>query len=217
MKNDVRLESDLIAELASDPRVDLEPLDVSVEDGVAKIAGVAGTYSARRAIEAAALRVGGLRGLALSVDVKLEPAHRRSDEAIAAAAEELLRWHSLVPDEKVHVEVEDGWVTLDGEVDHDHQRVSAEQCLRHLVGIRGLDNKITLRPHLDAGRLGSHISDALERHARRDAHHIAVDVEGGVVTLRGRVASLAERDAAVGTAFAARGVTRVVDALEVTG
>jgi osmotically-inducible protein OsmY len=42
-----------------------------------------------------------------------------------------------------------------------------------------------------------------------------VEVEGGVVTLRGTVDSLAERQAAVGTAFAAQGVSRVIDQLDV--
>ncbi len=216
MKDDRQLEADVAAELEYDPQVNAEAIDVSVRNGVAALQGVVGTYSERRAAEAAALRVAGLRGLVTMVDVKLQPVHRRSDAEIAAA-EDLLRWHSLVPEDKVHAEVEDGWVTLEGEVDYEYQRVSAEQCLRHLVGVRHLDNKITLRPRADAGDIGAKISAALARHARREADRIAVDAQGGTITLRGRVGSLAERDAVIGTAYGAQGVTEVVSELEVAG
>jgi osmotically-inducible protein OsmY len=59
------------------------------------------------------------------------------------------------------------------------------------------------------------VAAAFARHAQREAGHITVDIEGGVVTLSGTVGSLAERDAAIGTAYAARGVTRVIDQLQV--
>ena len=50
----------------------------------------------------------------------------------------------------------------------------------------------------------------------REGKHIDIEVDGGVVTLNGKVHSLAEHDAAVGAAFTARGVSRVVDKLEVS-
>jgi osmotically-inducible protein OsmY len=71
--------------------------------------------------------------------------------------------------------------------------------------------------HADAQKIRAEIAAALTRHAQREAGRIAIDVEGGVVTLHGQVDSLAERDAAMGTAFAAKGVTRVIDRLEVRG
>lgn len=76
-----------------------------------------------------------MRGLVLRLEVRLVPAHRRSDEELTQAALHALHWNSLVPDDRVKVEVEDGWLTLMGEVDFDYQRASAEQCLRSLVGI----------------------------------------------------------------------------------
>jgi osmotically-inducible protein OsmY len=217
MKNDNELNSDITAELLRDSSIDAAGICVSVKDGVATISGQVDSFAVTHAVAQAAHRVSGLRGLVVRLEVKLAADHRRSDEELTEAALHALRWNSLVPDGRVKVEVEDGWVTLMGEVDFDYQRASAEQCIRPMTGICALDNKITLKAHADAGDIGLDISAALARHAGREAGRIGVEVDGGVVTLRGEVASLAEHDAAVGTALATRGVSHIVDELVVTG
>ena len=217
MKSDQELRSDITAELLWDPAVESDDIDVSVKNGIATVQGQVSTFAQNEAVSRAVHRVGGVRGLVLRLEVKLAPEHQRSDEELTEAALYALRWNSLVPDDRVKVEVEDGWVTLVGEVDFDYQRASAEQCVRPLVGICALDNKITLKPHADAGDIGMEISTALSRHARREAARIGVEVDGAVVTLRGTVGSLSERETALGTARAARGVSRVVDQLVVAG
>jgi osmotically-inducible protein OsmY len=128
-----------------------------------------------------------------------------------------LRWHSWVPHERIQVEVEDGQVTLSGEVDWHYQLSSAEQCVRPLRGVRGLTNRITVKPRVSGTDVSGEIVAALTRHAQREARRIAVEVDGGVVTLRGDVDSLPEHDAALAAAAATRGVSRVVDRLSVTG
>lgn len=217
MKDDRQLNDDITAELLWDPAIDATGIGVSVQDGVATISGQVKTFAQNDAVSRAVHRIAGVRGLVIRLEVKLAPDHKRSDEELREAALHALRWNSLVPEGKVKVEVEDGWLTLMGEVDFEYQRASAEQCIRPLVGICALDNKITLREHADAGDIGVGISAALARHARREAGRIAVEVDGGVVTLRGKVGSLPEHDAAVGTALATKGVSRVVDELVITG
>lgn len=217
MKTDEDLEFDIAAELLWDPAVNVAGLAVTVKNGVATIKGEVSSFAQNDAVAGAAHRVAGLRGLVLQLEVKLAPDHKRSDEELRSAALYALRWDSLVPDDKVRVEVEDGWLTLMGEVDFDYQRVSAEQCIRPMVGICALDNKITLKAHADAGDIGLGISAALARHARREAGRIAVEVEGDVATLRGTVSSLPEHEAAIGIARATKGVSRVVDKLLVSG
>lgn len=113
------------------------------------------------------------------------------------------------------VEAEDGWVTLRGELEWAFQSASAEQAVRPLVGVRGITNEIRIVQHADAQQIRSDITAALTRHAQREAGRIAIDVEGGVVRLHGQVDSLAGHHAALGTALAAKGVTRVVDELEI--
>jgi len=76
------------------------------------------------------------------------------------------------------------------------------------MGVAVPDGVVTLTGHLDS---------YAEKHAVGQAVHpqITVEVEGSVVTLRRKVHSPAEHEAAVGAAFSARGVSRVVDKIEV--
>lgn len=215
MKDDSQLQSDVQAELAWDPGVNADRVVVAVREGVVTLSGVVDTCLQKRAAELAVRRVSGPRGLAIELQVQLPPEQRRSDGEIAQAALHALDWHSLVPEDSVEVRVEDGWVTLTGEVDWSYQSASAEQCVHPLMGVRGVTNAIRLRRRADPEQLRDEIAAAFARRAQRDASHIAIEVDGSVVTLTGRVTSLAEHDAAIGTAFAAKGVTRVVDRLQV--
>lgn len=215
MKTDLQIKSDVTAELAWDPAVNATSVGVGVKDGVVTLSGGVDTYLQKHAVERAVRRVAGVRGIALDLDVRLAPDHKRSDTEIAQAALYALEWHSLVPQDKVKVQVEDGWVRLTGEVDWGYQSASAEQCVRPLVGVRGVSNEIRLKQRTNPVELKEDIAAAFARHAQREARHIAIEVDGGVVTLAGAVDSLAEHDAAIGTAYAAKGVTRVIDKLQV--
>lgn len=215
MKDDAQLQSDVQAELAWDPGVNADRIAVAVRAGVVALSGVVDTCLQKRAAELAVRRVSGARGLAIDLQVQLPPEQKRSDADVAQAALHALDWHSLVPEDSVQVRVEDGWLTLTGEVDWSYQSASAEQCVQPLMGVRGVTNAIRLRRRADPEQLRDEIAAAFARRAQRDASHIAIAVDGSVVTLSGKVHSLAEHDAAIGTAFAARGVTRVVDRLQV--
>ncbi len=215
MKTDTQLKADISDELAWDLAIDHAPIGVAVKDGVVTLTGQLTTFAEKYAVQRAVQRVGGVRGIAIDLEVQLAPEHKRSDAEIAQAAISAMRWHSMVPDERVKVEVESGWVTLTGELDWGYQYANAEQAIQPLLGVRGVTNLITIKPRVSAKDLGTQITAALTRQAEREAHHIDVEVEGGIVTLSGKVHSMAEHDAAIGTAFSARGVSRVVDHLRV--
>lgn len=215
MKTDAHIKADVTDELAWDPAVNATGIGVAVKDGVVTLTGHLDSYAEKHAVERAVHRVAGVRGIAVELDVRLATEHKRSDSDIAQAAATALQLNSLVPDEKIQVVVENGRVTLTGEVDWSYQLASAEQCVRPLAGVRGLTNRITIKSRASSKDVGAQITAALTRQAAREAKHITVEVEGSVVTLWGKVHSLAEREAAVGAAFSARGVSRVVDKLEV--
>ena len=216
MKTDMQLKADVSAELAWEPAVNAAGIGVLVNDGVVTLTGHLDTFAEKYAAERAVRRVAGVRGLAMELDVKLAAGHQRSDSEIASAAASALRWSVFMQPDRVKVEVEKGWVTLTGEVDWAYQGRTAEQCVRNLIGVRGLTNRITVKPAVSTRDMAAEISAALKRQAEREAKKIVIDVEGGVVTLRGKVHSLAEREAAAGAAFAAPGISRIVNKLEVT-
>jgi osmotically-inducible protein OsmY len=217
VKTDAQLKADVTDELAWDPAINATNVGVMVKDGVVTLAGHLDSFAEKHAVEQAVRKVSGVRGIALDLDVKLAAGQQRTDSDIAQAATAALSLNSLVPAGKIKVEVENGWVTLTGQVDWSYQFASAEQCVRPLAGVRGLSNKITVKPRVQSRDIAAQISAALARQAAREARHIGIEVEGSVVTLSGKVHSMAEHDAALGVAFSAEGVSRVVDHLQVVG
>ncbi|MGA0610764.1 BON domain-containing protein [Caldimonas sp. KR1-144] len=215
MKTDADLKRDVVEELSWDPAVNATAIGVAVKEGVVTLAGHLDTLADKYAIERALHRVAGVKAIALELDVRLSPEHRRSDTEIAAAAEQALRWNSMVPAERVRVTVERGAITLGGEVDWDYQRQAAFKAVRHLIGVTAVRNDILIRSGKTRSDVAARIKDALARQAAREAARVEVDIAEGTVTLRGTVHSLAERKAVVGAAFAAPGVRAVVNDLTV--
>lgn len=216
MKTDQLLQTDVTAELAWNTAVDHRPgIGFSVKDGVVTLSGDADTFMQKYAVERAGRRVAGVRGIAMDLEVRLSGGAKTIDADIAHATLNALRWHSLVPDERVTVEVDDGHVTLDGELDWACQVASAQQCVRPPLGAKGLTSNLRTRPHVSSTDIAGGIVAALQRHAQREAKNSAIQVDGGVVILSGKVDCLREREAAVGTALSAKGVVRVVDQLQV--
>ena len=47
------------------------------------------------------------------------------------------------------IKVQNGWITLSGEVEWNYQKSGAEDAVRKLSGVIGVTNLITVRPHAD--------------------------------------------------------------------
>ncbi len=215
MKTDADLKRDVEDELAWDPSIGSTAIGVAVKDGVVTLTGHIATYAEKYAAQKALRRVAGVKAIALELDVRLSPEHRRSDTDIAVAAEQSLKWDTVVPDQ-IRLTVDKGWVTLQGEVEWDYQRRSAEKAVRSLMGVVGVSNEITLRERVvTKGDLQTRITDALKRQVEREVKSIDIDIRGSTVTLRGRVNSWHERDAAQGVAWSAPGVRVVINDLHV--
>jgi osmotically-inducible protein OsmY len=215
VKTDADLRKDVMAELAWDPAIRSTDVGVAVKDGVVTLTGHLDTFAEKYAVERALRRVGGVQAIALELDVKLSPQHKRSDTEIALAAEQALKWNTLIPPDKVRITVESGWVKLQGELEWDYQRQALYKAIRPLIGVVGISNEITLKARPTSSDVGHRIQQALARQAEREAKRVQVDVNGGVVTLRGSVHSWQERDAAQGAAWSAPGVQTVNNELRV--
>jgi osmotically-inducible protein OsmY len=215
MKTDADLKRDVTAELAWDPAVRETGIGVAVKDGVVTLTGHIETFAEKYAASRAVQRVNGVRAVALELDVKLAPDHKRSDTDIAASAEQALKWNTAVPLEAIRLTVDHGWVTLRGELEWDYQRRSAEKAIRPLIGVVGISNELTLRTRPQLADLSRKIEEALTRQAIREAKHIQVAIDGNTVKLTGTVNSWHEREAAQGVAWSAPGVRFVVNELRV--
>ncbi len=215
-RSDEELKELVEAELAWEPTVDPAGIGVSVEQGVVTLYGTVHSFAEKGTAVLAAKRVLGVRMVVDKLEVKLRDDQRRSDEEIASRAEQALIWFSVAPPGMVAVAVHDGIVTLSGEVKRQFQRNSAENAVKHVRGVRAVVNEVKLTPpRVSPDKIQRDIGNAFQRGASLDARTITAEVEGGRVTLRGMVRTLAEYDAAEEVAWQAPGVTQVINEIVV--
>lgn len=211
MSEDRKLQEAVLAELSWEPSVTAAHLGVTARHGVVTLTGHVESFAEKHAAETAAGRVKGVVAVAEEIEVKLPFERQRGDEEIAAAATDRLAWDVSIPSDCVKVKVENGWVTLSGQVDRYFQRDAAEQDVRRLMGVVGVSNQTTIKPMVNVADISDDIVHALHRSWFFDPKTISVTAEGGKVRLAGTVHSFSERADALATAWAAPGTTDVVD------
>jgi osmotically-inducible protein OsmY len=209
-KTDDQLKRDIEAELSWDPKVNAAQIGVSVNEGAVSLLGTVDTYAQKWAAEDATKRVAGVRTVAQDLTVKIQNEHKRSDTDIAEAVQSALKWDVLVPKE-VTAKVHNGMVTLGGQVTWHFQRESAERAVRNLAGVISVFNSITMKPEASVAQVKEKVEAALQRQAKADAKSIRVDLSGGMVTLTGYASSWQSIEDAANAAWAAPGVTQVID------
>jgi osmotically-inducible protein OsmY len=213
LKSDIEIQQDVLKELKWDPRVDPTEVGVQVSQGIVTLTGTIASYAKKVAAKEAAHRVVGVHDVANDLVVALPSTLERKDSDIARAVRNALEWDVLIPDERIHTTVSQGWVTLEGEVDRWSQRTDAERAIERLAGVKGVNNQITVRNTIkpDAGKLRTAIEEALDRQVHREVDRLGIRVQDGVVTLTGTVRSWAEKNAVHNSAWFAPGVRRVDD------
>ena len=216
MKTDLELQRDVLDELKWEPSVNAAHIGISAKDGVVALTGHVPSYAEKYAAEKAAKRVYGVKAVADELEVQLPGSSKRTDEDVAAICVTALKNNYAVPDDKLKVVLNNGWLTLDGEVEWQYQKDAAESAVRYITGVKGVTNYIKVKPHVALGDVKNQIMAAFKRNAEIDARRIDVETRDGRVILHGRVRSWAERDEAQQAAWAAPGVTAVENDLIVT-
>lgn len=215
MKTDIEIQKNVMDELKWQPFLNSSEIGVAVKNGIVTLSGIVDSFSKKLSAERAAKKVAGVRAIAEDIQICVSPAYWRTDAEIAEAVLNALKWHSAVPDEKIKIKVEDGNVTLEGELEWEYQRVNARTAIQNLSGVRSVINLITVKPRLSAFELEQKISAAFRRNATVDASKVNVSTVGSKVILTGKVRSLIESEDAEDVAWAAPGVYNVENKLTV--
>ncbi|HVU94129.1 MAG TPA: BON domain-containing protein [Puia sp.] len=215
MRTDADIQKDVMAQLKWEAFLHAENIGVAVKDGVVTLSGHVDSYNKKIGAEMAAKKVLGVKAVAEEINVGVSPIYRRTDTEIAEAVVNALRWHSAVVEDKIKVKVEDGVVTLDGQVDWNFQRQNAVDAIQNLIGVIRVNNFIVVKPSPTSNDLQEKIRQALLRSATVDSDKIAVTVTGSKAILTGTVRSLAEKDDAELAAWSGRGITSVENRLEI--
>lgn len=215
MKTDSQIQKDVMDELAWEPILNANEIGVAVKNEIVTLSGTVETYSKKLAAEKAAKRVYGVKAVALDIEVKPSGTTKRNDTEIAQAVVNALRWDSQVPDEKIKTKVEDGWVTLEGDLEWDFQRTAARNAVENLLGVKGVFNNIRVSSKIKPIDIKQKIKTAFERSASLDAEKIDIETKGSKVILKGAVRSWVEKTDAENAAFSAPGVTEVENRLSI--
>tara|TARA_R110002049_G_scaffold238762_1_gene411838 strand:+ start:5514 stop:6137 length:624 start_codon:yes stop_codon:yes gene_type:complete len=205
----------VLEELAWQPNIDETQIGVIVDKGVVTLTGTVDGYSKRITAEKAAKSVFGVRAVAEDIQVKFGTGYQKTDSEIAKASADALKWNTAVPEDKISIKVDDGWVSLTGAVMWDYQKQAAEKAVENLVGVKFVSNNITIKQPVKPTDIKDRITKAFERSAAIDAKNVTVAVDGHTVKLRGKVHSLAEKEDARKAAYFAPGVYKVENELEI--
>lgn len=214
--HDLALRQSVLDELEFEPSIDAGNIGVATSNGVVTLTGYVSSYPQKLTVERIVSHIKGVRGYAEEIEVRLAGRVGGADDEIARRAVNALRWSTMVPDDRVQVKVQRGWITLTGTLEWNYQKIGAADAVRDLEGVTGINNMIELKPRVSATDVKRHIEDALNRSAQLDAAKINVDVEGNKVTLAGNVKAWFERRVAEQAAWSTPGVTAVEDKLTIS-
>jgi osmotically-inducible protein OsmY len=214
--NDASLKELVEEELEWEPSIDATDIGVGVEDGVVTLMGYVSSFTQKMAAERAASRVKCVRAIAQELEVRFAGMDTEADDRIAKRALDVLNWDVAIPNEAIKVMVQNGHVTLSGQLEWRYQANRARDKIEGLPGVKAVSNLIQIKPKVSGEDVKEKIEQALKRDAELEAKTIRVSVMNGKVTLEGNVHTWHDREVAEQAAWAAPGVRDVVDRIRIS-
>jgi len=211
MKTDIQLQQDVMNELKWDPKVNAAHIGVEAKDGVITLSGHVSNYLEKWEAEAAAKRVSGVKAIAIDLEVILANSNKKDDSQLALDVANAIKSNTYHLDSMIKAMVEDGIVTLTGEVEWQFQKIAAANAIKDISGIKEIHNKIALKPKISVDAVKSDIDAAINRRALSDIQNVKVHVDASDITLTGKVHDWSEKNLIVDAAWSSHGVRKVID------
>lgn len=215
MKNDAVIQVNVQAAIKWEPLLNAAEIEVEVKEAVVTLSGTVDSYTKKSQAEQVAKNVKAVKAVVQEIEIRLPHSEKITDTEIAEEVLRALQWSSQVPDNKVTIQVEDGWVALEGELHWNYQREAAKDALQHLKGVKGVANNIRVRSQSHETIEKLDIESALRRNWSINDDDIDVEVTGTKVTLTGTVKSWYQRNEAEKISWNAPGVWEVANNLVV--
>ena len=209
MKTNQDLQKDVQDAIKWEPLLNAAEIGVTAKDGVITLTGTVDSYAKKLEAEDAAKNVSGVKAVAEEIVIKYSGLGGKTDTDIANEVLNAWKWRWEVPEGKIKLKVEHGWVTLEGDLEWNYQRETAKHAIRNLSGVMGVSNNIKIKSETHDTIQKEDIECALSRNSSIDDLDIQVDVAGNNVTLTGTVNSFYAKDEAEQIAWNAPGVFSV--------
>ncbi len=215
MKDNAKLQKNVQDAISWEPLLNAAEIGVTVKDGVVTLTGTVDNYAKKMQAEEAAKGVAGVKAVVEKIEIQFSNWGKTTDNEMATEVVNALNWNPKIPDDKVKVKVEDGWVTLEGELSWNYQRDAARNSVINLMGVKGVSNNIKIKSESQDAIEKKQIERALDRDWSINADNIKVSVSGTTVTLTGKVNSSHQKEEAERIVWKAPGVWSVKNELEV--
>ncbi len=215
MKNDAQLLNDVQNAIKREPELIAAEIGVTSKDGVISLTGIVDSYVKKLEAEHAAKKVNGVKALVENIEVRFPSSWIKSNSEVAHEVLIALKNNWSLLKDKVTVEVEDGWVTLNGELPWNYQKEAAKNAVKHITGVKGVTNTITIKSDIQDAIEQQEVEHAIARSWPIDSGSIQVKVSGTTVTLTGAVDSWYQKEEAERIAWKTPGIRDVVNELAV--
>jgi osmotically-inducible protein OsmY len=215
MKNNQELQTDVQNAIKWEPLLNAAEIGVTAKDGVVTLTGVVDSYAKKLEAENAAKKVLGVKALVEEIEVQYPNGWSKTNTEIANEVLTGLKNNLSVPNHKVTVKVEDGWVTLAGELPWNYQKEAAKNAVNYLTGVKGVTNNIIIKSDSHDAIERQDVEDAINRSWAVDDSDINVSVSGATVTLSGTVDSWYQKEEAGRIAWKTAGIWYVKNELVV--
>jgi osmotically-inducible protein OsmY len=215
MKNNAELQTDVQNAIKWEPLLNAAEIGVTAKDGVVSLTGVVDSYAKKLEAEEAAKKVIGVKAVVEKIEVKFPSSWSKTNLEIANEVLAALKSNLSVPNDKVTVKVEDGWVTLNGELPWNYQKEAAKNAVNYLTGVKGVTNNITIKSESHDAIEQKDVENAIGRSWSVDNNDIQVKVSGTTVTLSGTVNSWYQKEEAGRIAWNTPGIWHVKNELAV--
>lgn len=214
MKANTKLQREVQDAIAWEPLLHAAEIGVTAKDGVVSLTGIVDSYAKKTEAESAAKKVAGVKALVENIEVKFPNSWKKTDTEVATEVLNAFKSNYTIPDNNIKIKVEDGWVTLEGELPWHYQKEEAARAVKHLTGVKGVISNIKIKSETDDPIQKKDIEDALKRSSIYDID-IKVSVLGTTVTLTGTANSLYQKEEAGRIAWKTPGIWNVKNELEI--
>jgi len=215
MKKNEELQKDVQDAIKWEPLLNAAEIGVTAKDGIVTLTGIVDNFAKKLEAEDAAKKVDGVKAVVEKIVVNFDHTDKTSDNEIANGALNALKWNWGGTSDNVKIKVENGWITLDGEVQWNFQKIATKKAVSSIIGVKGVINNIIIKSETHDEIERNDIVSGIARIWSLNKQDIRVSVSTNIVTLTGKVRSLFQKDEAERIAWNAPGVLFVENNLAV--